>query len=598
MLKILQKFFRFSGEENHRRFTLSIILGVVSAFGQALRIPAIYLIIRGVLDKSLDGNTLLLSLAVLVLGVALQILSSGRGTFLQTEAGYTTSADKRMEIAGHLRYLPMGYFNQNSLGEITSVTTNTMELLGDIATRVVLLSTQGILESALITAMLLSFDIRIGAVALLGLLLFLLINRFLQHRASSISAEKIHADSALVSQILEFIRGIAEAKSYNIGPEGNRRLSEAIDHSTDTNIRMEFALIPILWLQSWLIKMVGVLIAALSLRFVLDGSMEPATGIVMLIASFILFSALESAGNYSALLRFIDQSVDKAEAILSVPEMDIHGEDRRPASENIELKHVDFSYGSKKVVDDTSLSIPEKSTAAFVGPSGGGKTTLCHLIARFWDVDSGEILLDQTNVKKYSMDSLMSNFSFVFQTVYLFRDTIANNIRFGQPDAPMEQVIAAAKKACCDDFISALPDGYETIIGEGGASLSGGQRQRISIARAIMKDAPIIILDEATANVDPENERELMNAIQALTKEKTILMIAHRLKTVRNADCIFVIDKGKVVQRGTHEELIREEGIYQSFIRSRKEAVGWRLGSGSDLTNSEEVCHQADSERS
>ena len=584
MLKILQKFFRFSGEENHRRFTLSIILGVVSAFGQALRIPAIYLIVRGVLGKSLNSNTLLLSLSVLVLGVALQILSSGRGTFLQTEAGYTTSADKRMEIAGHLRYLPMGYFNQNSLGEITSVTTNTMELLGDIATRVVLLSTQGILESALITAMLLSFDIRIGAVALLGLLLFLLINRFLQHRASSISAEKIHADSALVSQILEFIRGIAEAKSYNIGPEGNRRLSEAINHSTDINIQMEFALIPILWLQNWLIKMVGVLIAALSLRFVLDGSMEPATGIVMLIASFILFSSLESAGNYSALLRFIDQSVDKAEAILSVPEMDIHGEDCRPASENIELKHVDFSYGSKKVVDDTSLSIPEKSTAAFVGPSGGGKTTLCHLIARFWDVDSGEILLDQTNVKKYSMDSLMSNFSFVFQTVYLFRDSIANNIRFGQPDAPMEQVIAAAKKACCDDFISALPDGYETIIGEGGASLSGGQKQRISIARAIMKDAPIIILDEATANVDPENERELMNAIQALTKEKTILMIAHRLKTVRNADCIFVIDKGKVVQRGTHEEPIREEGIYQSFIRSRKEAVGWRLGSGSDLT--------------
>ena len=214
---------------------------------------------------------------------------------------------------------------------------------------------------------------------------------------------------------------------------------------------------------------------------------------------------------------------------------------------------------------------------AIVGPSGGGKTTLCHLIARFWDVDKGNITLGGVDVRSYSMDSLMKNFSFVFQNVYLFQDTIANNIRFGQEDASMEKVIEAAKKACCHDFIMALPDGYETVIGEGGASLSGGEKQRISIARAIMKDAPIIILDEATANVDPENEKELMEAIDALTKEKTIFMIAHRLKTVRNADRILVLDQGRIVQQGRHEELIQQEGIYKRFVESRELAASWKL---------------------
>lgn len=213
-----------------------------------------------------------------------------------------------------------------------------------------------------------------------------------------------------------------------------------------------------------------------------------------------------------------------------------------------------------------------------MGPSGGGKTTLCHLIARFWDVDQGTVTLGGRNVKDYSMDSLMKNFSFVFQNVYLFQDTIANNIRFGQEEASMEKVVEAAKKACCHDFIMALPDGYNTVIGEGGASLSGGEKQRISIARAIMKDSPIIILDEATANVDPENEKELVEAISELTHDKTVIMIAHRLKTVRGADQIFVVDGGKIVQKGTHEELVKQEGIYRRFVVERRQAAGWKVG--------------------
>ena len=236
-----------------------------------------------------------------------------------------------------------------------------------------------------------------------------------------------------------------------------------------------------------------------------------------------------------------------------------------------------FAYENRKIIDDVTLDIKEKTTTAIVGSSGGGKTTITSLIARFWDVDEGEVTLGGRNVKDYSFDSLMENFSFVFQRVYLFEDTIANNIRFGRPEASMDEVIAAAKKACCHDFIMSLPEGYDTVVAEGGSTLSGGEKQRIAIARAIMKDAPIIILDEATANVDPENEKELTEAIENLTKEKTIIMIAHRLKTVRHADQIVVIDKGRIVQKGTHEDLMREEGIYKNFVSGRKKAVSWKI---------------------
>ena len=234
------------------------------------------------------------------------------------------------------------------------------------------------------------------------------------------------------------------------------------------------------------------------------------------------------------------------------------------------LSHVNFSYGSKSILRDVSLTIPEKTTVAIVGPSGSGKTTLCNLMARFWDVQSGSVRLDRRDVREYSYDSLIRNFSFVFQRVYLFSDTIANNIRFGKPDASMEEVKAAAKKARCYDFIMALPEGFNTVIGEGGATLSGGERQCISIARAI-------ILDEATANVDPENEKELMEAVAELTHDKTVIMIAHRLKTVHNADKIFVVDHGEIVQQGTHDELMAVDGLYRRFVVERKQAAGWKV---------------------
>ena len=577
MFKILMKFFEFSGTENKKRYYEAIVLGVIEAIGQAMKIPAIYILVTGVVRGDVTYRTIMLSLAVLVGGMVVQCIVSRRSKMLQTIAGYTTCAGKRIEIAEHLRYVPMGYFNETSLGNITSITTNTMELLADVATRVVMLTLGGTLESCLITIMLLIFDLRIGAVALVGLLIFFVINSFLQRHSVDVSKQKLDKDTAMVSEVLEFIQGITEAKNFKLIGENNKKLDICIDDASKANIRMEFKIVPFVSLQSWVIKMTGVMMCMLSLRFYFAGTMDLATTIVMMIASFLMYAALDSAGNFSSLLRAVDISVDKAKSVLAIENMDIDGECIETETQNIEMENVDFAYDTRKVIDDISLSIPEKTTAAFVGPSGSGKTTICHLIARFWDVQSGQVKLDNRDVRAYNMNSLMENFSFVFQSVYLFHDTIANNIRFGQPEASMDMVIDAAKRACCHDFISKLPDGYDTVLGEAGASLSGGQKQRISIARAIMKDAPIIILDEATANVDPENERELMLAIKELTKEKTILMIAHRLKTVRNADRIYVIDKGKIAQQGTHEELMKNEGIYRDFVSARSEAIGWKL---------------------
>jgi ATP-binding cassette subfamily B protein len=279
----------------------------------------------------------------------------------------------------------------------------------------------------------------------------------------------------------------------------------------------------------------------------------------------------------SSLLRTIDVSIDRVGEIHKTPVMDETGSAVTPQRFDIEFKNVGFSYDRKKIIDNVSFKIPQGTTTAVVGPSGGGKTTLCNLMARFWDVDDGAVTLGGKNVKDYTLDSLLSNISMVFQNVYLFNDTIANNIKFGKPDATMDEVVEAAKKACCHEFIAALPDGYDTVIGEGGATVSGGEKQRISIARAMLKDAPIIILDEATANVDPENESKLQAAIAELTRNKTIVMIAHRLKTVRSADQILVVDDGKIVQRGTHDELVKTPGIYADFIGVRRKAIGWKL---------------------
>lgn len=577
MFGVLKKFFLFSGKENSRKFKRSIAISLIDALASALKIPAIMCVLMGVIEEKDFGKYILGSIAIMAVSIIVGILCKMSSTMLQTEGGYTTAAFKRIEMAEHLRYVPMGYFNSNSIGEIASVTTNTMENLGDVATRVVMLTTQGLLETSMIILMILLCDWRIALVSLVGVAIFLVINTVMQNAGKQASSAKVDCDTELINQTMEYIQGISEVKSYNLIGKQTKRLNAANEACVRANVKMELVYVPYHFLQSIVTKLTGVAIIGLSAYFYINGSMSVLYAVGMSIAAFMLYGGLETMGTFSSLIHVVSVCVDKANAVLGLDTMDIDGKELNPENHDIEVKNIEFSYDKRKIIDGISLSIPEKTTTAIVGPSGGGKTTLCNLIARFWDVDSGEITLGGTNVKDYSMNSLMNNFSFVFQNVYLFADTIENNIKFGRPEATHEEVVEAAKKACCHDFISKLPDGYNTVIGEGGATLSGGEKQRISIARAIMKDSPIIILDEATANVDPENERELTLAVDALTKEKTIIMIAHRLKTVRHADQIVVVDRGRIAQKGTHEELMKQDGIYRRFVDSRELAVSWKI---------------------
>lgn len=577
MLQTLKRFFAFCGEDNKKLFIQSIWLGVISAFCTALRIPASYIVISALLDHNVTMSTLWAGLGIIAGSVAATTLISMKSTMLQTRGGYRACADKRIEIAEHLRYLPMGWFDSNSLGEVTSVTTNTMELMSNVATRVVMITTKGFLTSGIIALMMLVYDWRVGLITLAGLLVFLCVNALTQRAEQNVSHRKTAADERLVTKVLEYVQGIAEVKNFDLTKDSTTQVGDAVDECRKASFAMEVPSVLFMFLQFIVNKLTGVAICAAALIFWFNGTMPLANCILMLICSFILFEQLDSAGSFSTLFRSIDIGVNKANAILNVEPMDIDGQDIVPARRDIALEHVSFSYDKKKILEDVSLTIPEKTTVAIVGPSGGGKTTLCHLMARFWDVQGGRVTLGGRDVKDYSYDSLIRNFSFVFQRTYLFSDTIANNIRFGRPDASMDEVMAAAKKARCHDFIMALPEGYDTVIGEGGASISGGERQRITIARAIMKDAPIIVLDEATANVDPENEKELVEAIGELTHDKTVIMIAHRLKTVRKADRILVVDGGRIVQQGTHDELVEQDGIYRRFVVERRQATGWKV---------------------
>ena len=577
MLDILKKFFAFCDEKDRRKFYVSIVLGVAAALFSALKIPAVGVMLQAIVQGAVTTRSILLSLGLMLVSVIGSSLLKYNATALQTEGGYATTANKRVQIAEHLRYLPMGYFNARSLGAITSVTTNTMENLSGVATRVVMLVTEGIFSTAVMTLALFLFDWRVGAAIIAGLLVYFTVNRALQRASEKTTAQKVASDSAVVERVLEYIKGIAEVKSYSLAGKYNRALQSAIDENVAANTGMELKLLPAMFLQSAVARLIDVSVIALSLILYTGGRMELLRCMMMTICSFLLTEGLQQAGTQSSLLRVVDACVGQANEILSLPAMDISGEEITPHRRALRAENIRFSYERRPIIDGVTLEIPEKSVTAIVGPSGGGKTTLCHLLSRFWDVDGGRVTLGGRDVRDYSMDSLMKNFSFVFQNVYLFHDTIANNIRFGQPDAPMEQVIAAAKKARCHEFIMKLPQGYETVVGEAGGSLSGGERQRLSIARAMMKDAPIIILDEATANVDPENEKELMEAVGELTREKTVILIAHRLKTVRNADQILVLDKGQIVQRGTHDELAAQDGVYRRFITGRERAVGWKL---------------------
>ena len=576
MFDAYRRFFAFAGKQAGT-WKKGLVFEFLRSIFEAFQFIALLIVLRALVEQNVTAATAWVALGTMAVSVAGAALFWYLAHNSEGQANYRMCGDKRIHIGERMKYMPMGYFNSQSLGALTAAATTTMEEIEGMSFAVIARTVVGIIRTLVFTVAILCLDWRVGIVFLLGVLLFLWVNAGLLKKSRQLSPERIQAQTALVDAALEYIQGMSVVRAFRGSRAAEKTMNEAIGQTEQKNFKLERKRIPYNVLEQIVLRVAAVVAILLSIWLFLQGSMSLFTCLMMTVSAFLVYSELESAGEMFFMLPMIDASISRVDEIDRAPRMDEGGSVRTPQNRDITFDHVDFSYGERKIIQDVSFTVPEGTTTAIVGPSGSGKTTLTSLMARFWDVDSGSVKLGGIDVKDYALDSLMSNFSMVFQAVYLFNDSIENNIKFGKPDATHEEVVAVAKAARCHDFIAALPEGYDTVIGEGGATLSGGERQRLSIARAMLKDAPIVILDEATANVDPENEVDLQEAIEALTGGKTIIMIAHRLKTVRRANQILVLEHGRITQRGTHDQLVQEPGIYADFIRTRQKAVNWKI---------------------
>lgn len=576
MIEALKKIWSFSGTER-RNINKSIVLCFIKAVFRMLEIIAIYVVVQSLLAGERDSKTAWIAVILIVISILGNAVTQYFSQLQQTHAGYFMAANKRIEIADRLKSVPMGYFNENNLGEITGVSTTILDNIETIAPMVLVNILSGFINAVVFTLMIFLFDWRIGGIVVLGTLLYLMVTSRMEKKSIAIAPNRQKSEAVMVGAVLEYVQGMSVIKSFNLTGRGDKKLQDALEFNRKSNLDLEQLFTPYIIMQSIVLQVFSIVMIIAAVGFFIVGTMSIANALMVVIMSFLVFAQIQSAGSGLSLLRIVSSSIEQAERVDKIPQMDEDGKKIIPKNHDVIFDNVSFSYDKKEILHNISLKIPDKTTTAVIGPSGSGKTTLCNLIARFWDVNDGVVKIGGYDVREYTLETLMDQISMVFQNVYLFADTIENNIKFGKPSATHEEVVKAAKKACCNDFIEALPNGYNTIIGEGGASLSGGEKQRISIARAMLKDAPIVILDEATANVDPENEDRLQTAIEELTKNKTIVMIAHRLKTVQNADQIIVVDNGDIVQRGNHDELIAQKGIYANFVLGRKEVIGWTL---------------------
>ena len=576
MIETFKKIWQFAGEEKSN-INKSVIVSFVSAVLQMFQVAAIYLVVVALTGGERSGRVAVLALVCELISIFGGAVASSNSKLYQTHAGYFMAADRRIAIANRMKSVPMGFFSANSLGQVSGVCTTVVSTIETMVPMVLVNILSGLITTVVFTLMILIFDWRVGLIALAGILVYLLVVSAMEKKSVAVAEDAQRSQTALIEAVLEHVQGMSVIKSFNLTGKGDKRLQDALETNRKSNLKTEQLMTPYTAMEEGVLQIASVCMMLAAILFWINGTMTLADALMTLVVSFLVFSQVKLFGMGVSMLRMAAAAIDRTVETEAMPQMDEKGESISPENHEIVFDHVDFSYEKKQILHDISVTLPDKSTTAIIGPSGSGKTTLCNLVARFWDVDGGSVKIGGRDVREYTLESLMDQISMVFQNVYLFADTIENNIKFGCPEATHEQVVEAARKACCDDFIEALPEGYQTVIGEGGASLSGGEKQRISIARAMLKDAPIIILDEATANVDPENEDRLQKAIEALTRNKTILMIAHRLKTVRSADQILVLDGGKIVQKGKHEELIGQPGIYADFVGGKKETDSWKL---------------------
>lgn len=560
-----------------RSLIVGMVCNVLKALFMAPTIVAVFWALEH--RDALGPDVIWQCLALLLVSVAGQYAMQYAIDITMDARGFDIFRDLRLRVGDRLKGAAMGYFSEQRLGAIATTLTTTLHQLEEFMTICLTGLSGGLATAAIMGIGFLLMAPPVAAITFAGIVAGLFVLRVLLRRSGAVTKRVLKAQEAMSDAVMEYARGMAVLRSFGTPADALAAAERSFEEKRAADYAQEAAAQGLLKLYALVFNLAscGVLFAACALC--LTGALSLPWALTLLVASFMIYGELIAANNGAFLSKKIGNELDRVDEVCDIPKQDSTDEPLAMVGYDVEFDHVSFGYGDgREVIRDVSLRIPEGSSCAIVGPSGSGKTTLVNLIARFWDVDAGRISIGGADVRGGTAESLLARISMVFQDVYLFNDTIESNIRFGVPEATHEQVVAAAEAARCHGFISALPQGYDTVLEEGGASLSGGERQRISIARAILKDAPIVILDEATSSVDPENEHDLIAALSRLTAGKTVISIAHRLNTVATADQILVLDAGRIVQRGRHGQLMEEEGLYRSFIELRRAAAGWTIG--------------------
>ncbi len=577
MIALMKRILTVSGQYK-KRIQWAFLFSFLKSLLAKAPIGLAFFTFAAFLDGKADGTLCLQIGVAMVVSLVLQIICQHAADRLQSAAGFMVFAEKRMELGAHLRKMPMGYFTEGNIGKISSVLSTDMVFIEENCMTALADMMSYIFAEGIMIVFMLAFNLWLGLAAVLMVGIVVLAAKYMRKEALEDSVTRQEQSENLTEAVLDFAEGIGIIKTYNLLGEKSKELSENFRKSCETNIRFEEKHSP--W-QRRLNLAYGLGAAVMiALAFVLEAKemLEVPFLIGMMLFVFDLFGPLKALYGQSTRLTVMNSCMDRIEEVFAECELPDEGKKHIPAKSQapeVEFRNVGFAYGEKEVLHNISFALAQNEMAALVGPSGGGKSTIANLLARFWDVKSGQVLIRGVDIRDMPLSELMNHISMVFQRVYLFQDTIYNNISMGRPDATKEEVIEAAKKARCYDFIMELPDGFDTMVGEGGESLSGGEKQRISIARCILKDAPIIILDEATASVDTDNESYIQQAISELCEGKTLLVIAHRLNTIRHADKIMVISDGRIAQSGTHEMLMEQEGIYRNFVTVRENSRGW-----------------------
>lgn len=570
MLKILHRIVCMTGKYSSRiraSYLTSFIKGIMMKAPLIFSFFAISLFMKGQMNEKI---CLYIGIG-LVICIAVEAVFEHITNVLQSATGYEVFADMRMRLGDHLRKLPMGYFTEGNMGKISTVLCTDMVFIEECCMGVLSELVTFMISQGLMTLMMFVMDIRLGVAACVVIIAFFIVGNCMMKTTLAHSKTKQEGSESLTEEVLAFAEGIGIIKSFNMLGEKSKSLSAEFDKSCRESIDFEKSYGP--WARAlYLTYGIGTsfMLAVAGLLYA-KGEMASDNMVGMVLFLFDLFISIESYYGQITRLTVTAASLDRIEEVFEAEELhdfaDIAlSKDAGGNDSLVEYSDVSFGYTGKNVLNHISFTMKKGEMTALVGPSGGGKSTIASLLARFWDIKDGTIKVDGKDIKNVSLGSLMDKISMVFQRVYLFKDTIYNNIIIGRPDATREEVIEAAKKARCYDLIMSFPEGFDTVIGEGGASLSGGEKQRLSIARCILKDSPIVILDEATASVDADNERAIQEAISELCKNKTLLVIAHRLKTIKDADQILVISDGKIIERGNHEKLMEKDGVYAHMV--------------------------------